>query len=60
MINMRITTKRVANNYKHKKCKMKITKIKIMTTKKVVNTYSEKREKEYDDQHEDHNQKGCK
>jgi hypothetical protein len=45
MINTRTTTKRVANSYKQKKCKTKITKIQITTTKKVVNNYSEKRGK---------------
>jgi len=40
---MRITTKKVTSSYKHKKCRMKITKIKIMMTKKVVNNYSGKR-----------------
>jgi hypothetical protein len=43
MINMRIMTKKVTSRYKHKKCRMKITKIKITMTKKVVNNYSEKR-----------------
>jgi hypothetical protein len=37
MINMRIVSRRVANNYKHKRCKTWTTKIKIITTKRVVN-----------------------
>ncbi len=37
MINMRISIKRAMNRYKHKGCKLKTTKIKIMTTKKVAN-----------------------
>lgn len=45
MINMRTTTKRVANSYKHKKCKTKITKIKITMTKNVVNNCNKKRGK---------------
>jgi hypothetical protein len=45
MINMRTTPKKVVNNYKHKKCKTKITKIKIMMTKKVVKNCSENKGK---------------
>ncbi len=55
---MRTMTKRVANNCKHKRCKTKTTKIKIMTIQKVNNSYNEKRTKEDNDQHVDHDQKG--
>jgi hypothetical protein len=39
---MRIATKRVVNNHKQKRCKTRITKIKIMMTRKVDNSCSEK------------------
>jgi hypothetical protein len=45
MINMRIVTRRVVNIYKHKGCKMKTTKIKIMTTRRVANNCNKKRGK---------------
>lgn len=41
MINMRTTTRKIANSCKHKRCKT--NKIKIMMTKKVTNNYSEKK-----------------
>ncbi len=37
-INMRIMTKRVTNNYKHKRCKMRTTKIKITMIMKVTSS----------------------
>lgn len=37
IINMRITTKRLTSNYKHKRCKMMTKKIKITTTKMIAN-----------------------
>ncbi len=40
-INMRTITKKVTNNYKSKRCKMKTTKIKITMTRRVVNNYSQ-------------------
>ncbi len=43
MINIRTATKKVANDHKHKRCKMRITKIKIMMTRRVVNSCSEER-----------------
>jgi hypothetical protein len=45
MNNMRTTTRRVANNYKHKRCKMKTTKIKITSNKKVPNSCNEEKGK---------------
>ncbi len=45
MINMRIAIRRVKNNYKHKQCKMRTTKIKITTNKKVPNSYNEEKRK---------------
>jgi uncharacterized protein YhfF len=45
MINMKTMTKRVANSHKHKKCRTRITKIKIMTTKRVINNCNKKRGK---------------
>jgi hypothetical protein len=45
MINMRIATKKVMNNYKHKGCKMRTTKIKIMTTRKVASNCNKEKEK---------------
>lgn len=60
MINMKTMTKRVTNSRKHKKFRTRITKIKIMTTKRVINSCIKEREKKDDDQHEDHNQEGCK
>jgi len=42
-INMRTATKRVVSNCKHKRFKMKTTKIKIMTTEWVTNNYNEKK-----------------
>jgi hypothetical protein len=44
-INTRIVTRRIANNYKHKRCKMKTTKIKIMTNKRVSNSCNEEKGK---------------
>jgi hypothetical protein len=41
-INMRTVTKRVVNNYKNKRCKMRTAKIKITTTKRVVSNCSQK------------------
>ncbi len=43
MINTKTVTKRVANSRKPKKCKTRITKIKIMTTKKVINNCNKER-----------------
>jgi hypothetical protein len=45
MINMRTMTRRVANNYKHKPCKMKTTKIKITTNKRVPDNCNEEKGK---------------
>ncbi len=58
-INMRTMIKRVANSCKHKRCKTQTTKIKIMMIRKVNSNYNEKRRKEDNDQHEDHDQKCC-
>jgi hypothetical protein len=38
MINMKIMSRRVANNYKHKRCKTLTTKIMIITTKRSLIT----------------------
>lgn len=47
MISMRTATRRVVNNHKHKRCKTRITKIKIMTSGRLVFgglvSYSEER-----------------
>ncbi len=45
MINMRIAIRRVTNNYKHKQCKMRTTKIKITMNKKVPSSYNEEKGK---------------
>jgi hypothetical protein len=45
MINMRIATRRVVNSYKHKGCKMRTTKIKIMTTRRVASNCNKERRK---------------
>ncbi len=44
-INMRTAIGRIISNYKHKRCNMRTTKIKITTTRKVVSNYIEKRRK---------------
>lgn len=41
--NIKIMTRRIANSYKHKRKRMKTTKIKITMTRRVVNIYNEKR-----------------
>jgi ATP-dependent Lon protease len=41
MIDMRTASRRVTNNYKHKRCKMRTTKIKITTIKKVTSSYNQ-------------------
>jgi hypothetical protein len=41
MINMRIMTKRVVGSYKHKKCKMRTTKIEVKITRKIAKNCSE-------------------
>ncbi len=43
MINMRIVTKRIVSNYKHKRCKTRIIKMKITTTRKAISRYNEKK-----------------
>jgi uncharacterized protein YhfF len=41
MINMRTASRRVMNSYKHKRCKMKTTKIKITTIRRVTSSYNQ-------------------
>jgi len=40
MIDMKITNRRAMNNYEHKRCKIKTTKIKITMIKKVASSYN--------------------
>ncbi len=40
-IDMKIVSRKVTNNYKHKRCKIKITKIKIIMTRNVANSCSQ-------------------
>jgi hypothetical protein len=42
MIDMKTASKRVANNYKHKRSKTRTTKIKITMIRRVVSSYSQK------------------
>jgi uncharacterized protein YhfF len=42
MIDMKITSRRVVNNYEHKRCKIRTTKIKITMIKKVASSYNQK------------------
>jgi hypothetical protein len=39
--NIKITTRRIANSYKHKRERMKTTKIKVVMTRRVVSICSE-------------------
>jgi hypothetical protein len=41
MIDMKITSRRVVNNYEHKRYKTRTTKIKITMTMKVANSYNQ-------------------
>jgi hypothetical protein len=43
MINVRTAIRKVTNNYKHKRCKMKTTKIMITMTKRVVNSCNQEK-----------------
>jgi hypothetical protein len=42
---MRTMTRRIASNYKHKRCKTRTIRIKITMTRKVTNSYNKKRGK---------------
>ncbi len=43
MINMKTTTRKIANSCKHKRCKTMTTKIMIIMTKRVASSYNEER-----------------
>ncbi len=45
MINMKTVTKRITNNYKHKRCKTRTTKIKITMIRKGASSCRKKKEK---------------